>query len=71
MLKEEQVNIRQNTKIARICAESEELKQLRNKLQLGMVNKERSNQIQEKIYMNENEALEDANLDEMMLQDKE
>jgi len=38
---------------------------------LGMVNKERSNQIQEKIYMNENEALEDANLDEMMLQDKE
>jgi hypothetical protein len=71
MLNEEQENIRHNTKIARICAESEELKELRNKLQLAMVNKERSNQIQEKIYTNEMEALEDAQLDEMMQQDKE
>jgi hypothetical protein len=71
MLNEEQENIRHNTKIARICAESEELKELRNKLQLAMVNKERSNQIQEKIFVNETEALEDATLDEMMLKDKE
>jgi len=71
MLNEEQEKIRKNTKIARICAESEELKELRNKLQLAMVNKERSTQIQEKIFMNENEALEDSQLDEMMQQDKE
>jgi len=71
MLNEQQETIRQNTKIARICSESEELKELRNKLQLAMVNKERSNQIQEKIFVNEKEAIEDAELDEMMQQDRE
>jgi len=36
-----------------------------------MVNKERSSQIQQKISSQETEALEDAQLDEMMQQEKE
>lgn len=69
MLKEQQENIRQNTKIARICADSQELKELRFKLQSAMVTKERSNQIQEKLIRQEGDAVCDAQLDEMMKED--
>jgi hypothetical protein len=70
MLKENQENIRQNTKIARICAESHELKELRSKLQLAMVSKERSNQIQQQVLIQERNSQFDAELDDMMVQDK-
>ena len=55
----------------KICAESDELKELQNKIKAAYLNKERSQQMTEKQYRSQIEVEEDAAIDMQMLRDKE
>ena len=55
----------------KICAESDELKELQNKIKAAYLNKERSQQMTEKQFRGQVEVEEDAAIDMQMLRDKE
>ena len=55
----------------KICAESDELKELQNKIKAAYLNKERSQQMTEHQYRQQIEIEEDAAIDMQMLRDKE
>ena len=55
----------------KICAESDELKELQNKIKAAYLNKERAQQMTETQYRKQVEIEEDAHIDMAMLKNKE
>ena len=62
---------RRKRELNKICAESDELKELQNKIKAAYLNKERAQQITETQYRKQNEIEEDAAIDMIMLRNKE
>ena len=62
---------RRKREIEKICGESEELKELQNKIKAAYLNKERAQQITETQYRKQNELEEDAQIDMIILKNKE
>ena len=62
---------RRKRELNKICAESDELKELQNKIKAAYLNKERSQQMTEHQYRQQIEIEEDAAIDMQMLRDKE
>ena len=62
---------RRKRELNKICSESEELKELQNKIKAAYLNKERAQQMTETQYRKQNEIEEDAQIDMIMLKNKE
>ena len=62
---------RRKRELTKICAESDELKELQNKIKAAYLNKERSQQMTESQFRKQVEIEEDAQIDMAMLQIKE
>ena len=62
---------RRKRELNKICAESDELKELQNKIKAAYLNKERAQQMTESQYRKQNEIEEDAAIDMIMLRNKE
>ena len=59
---------RDRREIQRVCGESEELRELQQRLQMAYINKERTAQIRETHHIREQDAIEDVVLDQHMMQ---
>ena len=57
--------------VEKICAESDEIKHLQEKIRAAYLNKERSAQVVEVQFRKQAEMEEDAHIDKAMLQQKE
>ena len=62
---------RRKRELNKICSESEELKELQNKIKAAYLNKERAQQMTETQFRKQVEVEEDAQIDMIMLKNKE
>ena len=62
---------RRKRELNKICAESDELKELQNKIKAAYLNKERAQQTTENQFRKQVEIEEDAHIDMAMLRNKE
>lgn len=65
------VDERKRREIERLCAGSDDLKMLQDKIKAAYLNKERNQQIVEKQYRDQVEIEQDAEIDMVMLKNKE
>ena len=62
---------RRKRELNKICSESEELKELQNKIKAAYLNKERSQQMTEAQFRKQQDIEDDAAIDVQMLKNKE
>ena len=71
LAQQKQADERRRREIERICVESDELKELQMKIKAAYLNKERSQQMAEKQFRAQQEIEEDAQMDMVILRNKE
>ena len=71
LAQQKQADERRRREIEKICVESDELKELQMKIKAAYLNKERSQQMAEKQFRAQQEVEEDAQMDMVILRNKE